>query len=270
MPLTYRLLKTLSVGVTYQSPPDIGYVVKKIGTNASADLKLVVDGRPTGPILSDFAPLHRTSSNKLGPLALGELYYVIPPERKFWLDGPSGAKATLWGDMLKLAPGEAFPGDLLERFRVQDKHYLTYIKGTFAFNTDEAWAADREVTLLELTPKTIEEYRFNSIMMLKVENLASALEEGQIAVRFYLDGVPLDHLTSEPGHLGIDAKYMPYPPNSTDEEEPFSLEKYPITVLGDHTLKITAKNVSGSSLSPASETAITLTLLAIVEYLIKE
>jgi len=77
MPLYYPLRKTITVGTTYQAPPDIGYIIEKIGTDAGSDIKLVVDGRPTGPVIADIAPLHKTGSNLLGPLQLGEKYYVI-------------------------------------------------------------------------------------------------------------------------------------------------------------------------------------------------
>lgn len=266
MPIFWPLDKTITQGTTYEAPPDIGYVIEAIGTDATSDAKLVVDGRPTGAIISTIAPLHKTSSNLLGPLKLGELYYVIPPNRKFWVDGPSGAKLRLIGKIVKLIPGEAFPSDLIARFEEQHKKYITYKSDSYSVGTDTAWTADTEYTVLELTPKTIETYRFNNVVMAKVENASATITEGQVGVRFYLDGSPLDHLTSDPGMKGIDLKAMPYPPADTSEEAPFTLEKFPITVIGDHTLKITMINVSGSDISPTSGSSLVLSVLAIVEY----
>ena len=269
MPLYYKLAKTLKVGTTYEAPKDIGYIVRRIGTDGSTDTKLVIDGKPTGPIIADIAPLHKTSSNLLGPLDLGEKYYVIPPERKFWVEGPSGAKMRIEGKIVKLMPGETFPADLLDRFSKQFKDYITYIKQSYSLGTNVTWSANQEIEIYTLTPRTIEEYLLDSYIGVKVENLSSALEEGQIALRFYYDGVPLDHLTSDPGHLGIDVKYIPYPPSDTEEEEIITLAEFPIKVLGDHTLKVTAINVSGGDLSPATDTSITVTFYALVKYLMK-
>ena len=155
MPIKYKLDKTITEGNIYQAPPDIGYIITEIGTDATSDAKLVVDGRPTGAILSEFAPLHKTSSNLLGPLKLGDLYYVIPPDRKFWVDGPSGAKLRLKGYIVKLLPGETFPSDLIARFEEQHKKCITYKKGSYNIGVDVAWADDTEYPVLEVTPLSL-------------------------------------------------------------------------------------------------------------------
>ncbi len=269
MPLTYPLVKTLTVGTTYQAPPDTGYIIERIGTDGSTDTKLVIDGKPVGPIINTLAPLTKTSSNLLGPLDLGDKYYVIPPDRKFWVEGPSGAKVVVIGKIVKLIPGESFPADLIDRFNKQFNDYITYQSGSYDFGTDVTWSADQEVTLLQLTPRTIEEYTFDGYVGVTISNLPSSLTAGQIAIRFYLDGVPLDHLTSDPGHLGIDAYFLQHPPSDSTGEEPFTLARFPVKVLGDHTLKITAINVSGSAITPPTGTSISITLYAIAKYLQK-
>ena len=261
-------------GMAYDPVTLLRDVLKLVYTRREAlrvikDGKLVIDGKPVGPVINTLAPLTKTSSNLLGPLDLGDKYYVIPPDRKFWVEGPSGAKMVVIGKIVKLIPGESFPADLLDRFNKQFSDYVTYKFGQKAFDTDEAWAADQEVTLVELTPRTIEEYTFDGYVGVVINNLSAGLEAGQVAIRFYLDGVPLDHLTSDPGHLGIDAYFLQHPPTTTKTMEPFTLARFPIKVIGDHTLKITAINVSGGSLTPPSGTNITVNIYAIVKYLMK-
>ena len=263
----FKLDKIFTTGTTYELPADRFYVIKAIGTDASTDLKLVIDGVETGALINDVAPLHRTSSNHLGPVPLGDLFYVVPPNKSFELEGPSGAKARLVGQIGRLAAGEALPTNLASRFAEQGKHYITYVSDSYSLGTDVAWSADTEYEIYSLTPKTIETYNFNNIMMCSVSNVT--VSEGDIAIRLYLDGTPLDILTSDAGKLGIDSLSMPYPPAATTEEIPFSLADLPIKVEGDHTFTVKAINTSGGDLTPASGTSITVKITALVEYLMK-
>ena len=266
----YPLDKIFVQGTTYELPADRFYVIRKIGTDATSDTYLYIDGVATGKIISEVAPLHRTSSNLLGPLDLGELYYVVPPNKKFTIEGPSGAKVRCIGLIGVLAPGETLPGPYSTRFPVQGKHYITYVKGSVTLaSAGESWAADAETEVYSLTPKTVEKYVFNNIAMAKVENASASISEGEVAIRFFLEGTPLDILTSEPGKKGIDILSMPYPPAATTEERPFTLKDLPIEVPGDYTLSVKAVNVSGSAISASSGADMTCTFAAIVEYLKK-
>jgi len=59
---------------------------------------------------------------------------------------------------------------------------------------------------------------------------------------------------------------MPRPPADSTEETPFTLESFPIVVEGDHTLSIRAKNISGSSISPTTDTSLTVYVTAIAKF----
>ena len=120
----YKLDKIFEQGTTYEMPNDRFYVIRKIGTDGSSATKLVIDGVETGEIINEIAPLHKTSSNLLGPLDLGDLFYVVPPNKTFEIDGPSGAKIRAIGLIGKLAPGEGLPANYASRFTEQGKHYL--------------------------------------------------------------------------------------------------------------------------------------------------
>jgi len=264
----FKLDKIFTQGSTYELPNDRFYVIRKIGTDGTSDTKLVIDGVETGPIINEVAPMHKTSSNLLGPLDLKDLLYVVPPNKTFYVDGPSGAKMRCIGLIGVLAPGEAMPPQYASRFTEQGKHYWTYKKASATLaSAGGSWAADAEADVLSVSPKTIEKYIFNRVVMAKVENSASAISEGEVSVRFYLEGTPLDILTTDPGKKGIDILSMPYPPADSTEEEAFTLEDLPIEVLGDHTFEIKVLNVSGSAISASSGADMTATIAAIVEYL---
>jgi len=245
-------------------PNDRFYVIKKIGTDATSDTKLVIDGVETGEIINTIAPLHKTSSNLLGPLDLGDLYYVVPPNKTFEIDGPSGAKVRCIGLIGVLAPGEALPANYASRFTDQGKHYKTYITDSYSVSGSGTWSAGTSYEVLSLTPKTIETYKFNDFCGASVSGFTET--EGDVGIIFKLDGKPLDILTTEPGKKGIDVLSMPLPPADSTEKIPFTFKDYPIEVLGDHTLTIEAMNVSGADIS---FTDLSITVTAIVEYLMK-
>lgn len=262
----FKLDKILEEGVTYETPNDRFYVIKKIGTNSTSGAKLVIDGVETGELISTVAPMHKTSSNLLGPLDLGDFFYVIPPNKTFYVDGGGSDKIRIIGLIGKLAPGEGLPANYASRFTEQGKKYITYVTGTATLAAASAdWAADAETEVYSLTPKTIETYLFDGVVMASLANPASTPAEGDVAIRFYLDGTPLDVLTSDPGHKGVDLYSMPAPPADSTEEEPFSLADLPIEVKGDHTFVIKALNVSGAAIT-AGSSDMTMTIYAIVKY----
>lgn len=260
-----HLDKVLTAGTEYVTPKRIAYIIEKIGTNSSGDAYLEIEGRKTGVINSTVAPLHVTSSNKLGPLDLGKLYYFIPPETKFKFVGDSGSKCRIIGKTLILSPGESVPDEYMTRFEAQSRHYFKYVEGTYSHGTDVAWTANDENEVLSITPLTIEKYIFNRILMASVENVT--ISEGDMAITVYLDNTPIPFDWAENIQRGIDVLSCPRPPSDSTEEVPFTFEHLPIEVTGDHTISFRAINTSGADLTPASGTSITVTITAIVEYL---
>jgi len=199
-------------------------------------------------------------------LDLKTLYYVVPQNKRVVFAGASGKKCRIKGKIGKLATGEVLPANFASRFEAQDTDFVTTLEDSFKFGTGEAWAADREVTILELTPKTVEKYIFNSLVEVDITNLAAALGDGQVGIRFYLEGLPLDNLSKANLPLVAAAKSIPRPPNTTDEVIPFTLADNPIEVKGDQTFRVTAINISGASLSAATGTAITIDLTIVAHY----
>jgi len=264
MPTKFRLDTILIEGKDYQTPERVALVIRKKGTNGATDTQLVIDNKPTGVIKELVAPLHVRETNKLGPLQLGALIDVVPPETSIKVEGPSGAKVRCIGELLMLAPGEAMPGDLMTRFEAQTNHYLRFVEGTYSHGTDVKLVVDAEVEVLSLTPKTIEEYLFAHPVMASVANYTPA--EGDLAVRFYVDNVPLDAILEKTKVGPADLLSLPRPPKDDTEEEPFSLCDTPIRLLGDHTLSIRVRNTKGADISPAAGTSLDFTVTALCEF----
>jgi len=264
----YKLDKIFVQGTTYQMPSDRFFVIRKIGTDGTSSTYLKIDGVDTGPIINDVAPLHSTSSNHLGPLDLGDLYYVVPPDKTFTVEGPSGAKMRCIGQIGKLAPGEALPANHASRFTDQGKHYYKYDTATATLaSAGGSWAADAETEVYSLTPKTVEKAIINNIMLAKLENAASTPSEGDVAIRPFLEGTPLDILTSEPGKKGIDLYSCPYPPASTTEITPFTFRDQPIEVPGDNTFTLKFVNTSGSAIAASTASDMTATIAIVFEFI---
>ena len=264
MVVEVTLNKVLTQGTTYRTHPRVCYVVQKIGTNSTSSGYLVIDGKVTGAIIADIAPIRKTSSYVYGPLDISRLPYVIPPDTSFYWNGASGSDVRLIGKILQLAPGEVVPESLLARYREQPDKHIKYVSGSYSFGTDTAWSDGTEVTILTLTPTTIEKYKFNDLVVVDIAN--ATISDGDVVLKFYVDNNPLEFLESNNVEAGLDILAFPHRDDVATNEVAFSLKDLPILLEGDHTLKVTAKNVSGSAISPPSGTSITLTLYMVGEY----
>jgi hypothetical protein len=267
MPATYILKKILKTNVTYEMEKDRYYVIRRIGTNATAKVTVKVDGIPVLDIFSTIAPIARTSSNLLAPLDLGDFFIVVPPERKLLFESAASANVYVEGDLVVLSPGEAIPTDHLARYNTYATRKITY--ADVSVTVGASWPAGQEVKVADLTPPTIEDWIFDSFAGVSVSGLAAAQAYGQINAKFYYDGRPLDLLVATAGPHGIETLKMPLPPTATAEFEPFTFKDKAIYVVGGHTLTVTAINVSGAALSAATGADITVRFVAIYKRIIK-
>jgi len=258
--------KYLAQGTTYKTHEREAWIIQYIGTDSSSAGKLVIDNKPTGNIVTTVAPLRQVATNLLGPLNLGDLYYVVPSETEIYWDGASGSVCRVLGTKIILEPGETLGEPYITRFKRQNYEYITYVEDSYSHGTNTTWTADDENEVYSLTPSTIERYVFDGPVMVDVSNLSTTLDENNFYIRFYLDNLPLENIYGTNIYGGVDVMSMPRPPNTTDGMVPFTLKETPIEVLGDHTLSIRAINVSGGDLTPATDTSITITVTAIVKY----
>jgi hypothetical protein len=243
------------------------YVITRIGTDAPSKVTVKVDGIPVADIFNLIAPIARTSTNTLGPLDLGDLYIVVPPERQLLFESSASANVYVEGYLIVLIPGETPDREHLLRYQAYANRKLTYIDTSVVVGT--SWAAGQEVKIADITPSTIEDWLFDGFAGVSVSGLSVAQTYGQINIKFYFDGKPFDLLLTQAGPYGIESLKMPLPPTDSAEKEPFSFKDKPVMVTGGHTFTVTAVNVSGSTLSAASGQNIAVRFVAIYKRIIK-
>ena len=256
--------KIIDQGTTYTTPRRVGYVIEKIGTDSSSQAYLMVDNKKTTEFLNTVAPVHKTSSNLLGPLDISELPVIVPPDTDFYLSGASGSKARIIGKSIFLDPGEGMPGDYMTRYAEQHRKYFTYYQGSYSLGTDVAWGAGVEYEILSITPLTIEKVVFDGPVLVSISG--GTVNEGDFGVKFYMDNSPFEFDIADNLMEGIDSLSMPSPPADSTEETVFTLKDFPIEVMGDHTFSIRVENVSGASKSPTAGSSWSVTITAVAKY----
>jgi len=267
MPAYYALRKTLKTNTTYIMEKDRYYVIERIGTDVSGKVTAKVDGIPVADINNLIAPLTKTRTNLHGPIDLGDLYIVVPPERQIVFEAPASGNVAIYGKLVVLSPGETIPTEHLTRYNAYDKRKLSYVDVSVTVGT--SWAADQEVKVADITPPTIEDWEFFERVGVDVSGLSAALTYGQVGIKFLYDGKPLDLLLATAGLHGIDAMQIKLPPSSDVNYEPFSFKEMPLLVAGGHTLSVIARNISGSALSAASGQNIAIRFMAVYKRTIK-
>jgi len=222
-------------------------LIKAIGTN-DTDLTVKIAGKELTKINSTVAPLHKTSSNLLGPLKLGEMYLVVPPNKKLEFGyNTATSLVRLIGLIGELGPGEVMPAEHQARFNNQGQAYRT--SDDDSVTTPTSFADGQELSFTTIEPSTIEKHVYNNIFMVDMSASGYTLTDDDVGVRFYIDGKPLDNLDSDMARWGIAYGSMPAPPADSTEEEPFTFRDMPIVIEPGHKLKITLVNVSGGALT---------------------
>jgi len=268
MPISYILDKVLKADAEHRLPETTAYRIERIGTDDTSEAYLEIGGRTTGKIIVDTSPMHQTETNKLGLTKLEDLYYFAPPKEPLIFRGTSGKKCRIVGKAIKYMAGEVPSPEDLARFAQQVRKHIKTFYGSKTLAVDEDWADGRELTVFEITPLTTEKILLDNIAMMKFTNITVA--EADVAMIPKIDGNPIIADIKEPPYQGIDAISMPYPPKDTTEEIPFSFKDIPIEVLGDKTLSIIAKNVSGATISPTAGTALKVEFRCLARYEKKE
>jgi len=261
----YLLDKIFAVGTTYRAEEDKAYVITKAGTDSSSQASIKVAGTPVFYTITDIAPKYKIGTNLLGPMHLGSDFIVVPPSKTLEFTGASGSEFRLIGEIIELEAGEAITPDLASRYTEQGKKFLSYESGTYSHGADTAWTAGDENTVIEATVPSGEKWLINNLFLGKVDNVSGGLSQGQFAFRIYVDDKPFDLVETSMGKKGIDVMSCYLPPNTTNNMEPFTLEKMPIELTSGRTLKVTCINVSGSDISPTSGNSLDVTCYVVKE-----
>jgi len=256
----FKLDKRLKTNTDYYTESDTAFIIRKIGTDDTSKVTVKVEGVPCAEIVTDFAPLYATSTNRLDLFDLKDLYIVVPPDKNFRFDGTSGKYVRIQGEILRLGPGEALPASYAGRYTEQGKKFWSYQKDSPDSATSVA--AKSASTVLEFTCPTGERWKFPSYLMALY---ASASQMLDFTTRILKQDEPLDNLINDKTDLGIDQYATPYPPSDTYGEVPFTLEQNPIELEPGQVLKIQAFNTSASAIT--LQTSSKVLIVGIQEYL---
>jgi len=248
--------RTIVQGTVYTSPDRALYVIGKLGTDSTGAGYLEIEGKPTGKLHKIIAPLVLDETNLLGPLVLGDLFYIIPPETEFQWKGDTGSKARLVGKVGLLEPGEAVPTEFLARRATQYDHYRTYAENTLTLKTDEPWSKCIEKPLISITPLTKEEYLFDHAIMLSVANVTITAGDFFLIPRFFEK--PFEWIAAKEWYRGIDSYYCPRPPKDATVIDAFSFVHWPIRVPGD--VEFNIQGHPSKDLTPPTGTALSFTI----------
>jgi len=249
MPQVYILDKVLKVGVLYRSEPDKAYVIKAVGTDSTVKTTLAVEGAPVLELTDILALLEQRGIERFPPLDLKQNYVVVPPDKVFSFTGSSGSVLRIQGDLLSLAPGEALPSAQAARYAEQVKKYYTYSEGINGIGESASWADGAEYDVITFTAPAGERHVFNRYATVRRTGVIADDPAGVIAVRFYVNDRPLDVHDPAKAPLGIDTLRGHWYKVGTNYYVPFSIAEMPITLEPGHTLRITARNISGAAIT---------------------
>jgi len=252
MPQVYILDKVLKTGVLYRSEPDKAYVVKAAGCNSTTKATLTVEGAPVLEIRDKLALLEMRDIERFPPLDLQADYVVVPPDKVFSFTGSTGSVMRVQGDLLSLAPGEVLPSAQAARYAEQTKKYYTYSEGINGIGADATWADGAEFDIVTFTAPAGERHLFNRYAYVERTGVIVDDAAAVVALRFYVNDRPLDVHDPAKAPLGIDTLRGHWYADATSYFTPFSVAEMPVTLEPGHSLRITARNISGAAITTAA------------------
>jgi hypothetical protein len=259
---SFPLDKRLATNTDYYTESDTALIIQEIGTNATSKVTPKVEGVPCAEIITDIGALMQNASNRLPRFNLGGLFIVVPSDKTYRFDGPSGSYVRIKGTILRFAPGESLPASFVSRYTEQGKKFYSYQAN--ALTSTASIAAGSAIDLLSFTCPTGEKWLFNSYLM--AEATVSGSKDYRFTIRLLLQDEPLDNLINSKTLLGLTQYACPYPPDDTDGNNVFILKDNPIEVKPGQVFKVQAVNVHSSALVIDDTTSKAL-IVGVREYL---
>jgi len=268
----YMLNKVLSVDTTYRAEDDKYYVIERVGTNSTSEVKIYIAENVSARIIDLIAPRERTNDNLLGPIHLGRQYLVVPPKKTIRFTGASGSQLRILGNQIELAPGENVLPEHMSRYTAQSRHLLTYLQFSYSHGTDTPWAANYEAVIgyegvanKPFVGPVGERFTLDRFFGVEVKNVSGGLQPGQFGLRIYVDEKPYDIFDPTMGPLGLEAVGLPLPPKATVNYEGASFAAKPLVIQPGVDLKFSLINISGASISPTTGASIDVLILVTAE-----
>lgn len=236
--------KDLTSGTVYRCESDKYYVIEAIGTNSTNEPSYVdIDAKRVAELAPTTCPMFVTESNLLGPLPLGDLYLVVPPEKTIVFTGSSGSKLKIKGKMIILGAGETIDPVHKARFEVQHTKIVSFIHGKYTFSANTAVPAGTKQTVINWDCPVGEEWNFNRYIGVEAITTDGA-SKGDLAFEVFVEGVPQDLIETTMGPKGFAAASAPYPPRNTKNQSVFPIQDLNLVFIPGRTLRIDATNVA--------------------------
>lgn len=253
--------------------------ITAIGTDRGTALTPEVNGDDLGAIVTEVGDIHPRNTAEQGLLRLGtppnsqetpqvedspnmepygpNLYYYLPPDSTFSLDGASTDNVRLQGQRLD-GVDSRFPSSADEtRFNEQGEHHYTFEEGTVTIS--ETFADGATATIHTISPASDERVDVVGPQMLGETTGTLGGAEGDLGVFYELDGQRWPGQFNDDALFLIDFETMPRPADDTTDQVPFVWDNYgpsmqPLSVQPDMDMDINVRNTSGGALGTAGET----------------
>lgn len=233
--------------------------IRAIGTDSGTTITPSISGNDVGPIVTEVGDIHPRDNAEQGLLQLGDLYYYIPPDTRFELDGSSSDTVRLQGQRIDGISDQFMNSSDETRFNEQGEYHWTFEEG--AVDVSEQISDTQTFTIHTVSPASDEKITMAGIMSVSQSSDGSfSVSEKEIDIFFELDGQRIPGQFNQDDAFLIDITNMPRPPTDTTDQLAFEWGSYdpdpnPLVVMGDQDLDIKGRNTSGGALGNANDTS---------------
>lgn len=232
--------------------------IRMIGTDRTSSITPEINGDDLGAIKTHIGDINWSGTNEQGLLDLGDLYYYVPPDATFELNGASGDLVRLRGQRIDGVAGRFETGADETRFGEQGEFHWTFEEGSV--DIAEPITDGQVETMHTIAPATDERIQVAGLQQADLTTFSGTLAADDLGVFWELDGQRWPGQFANDELFLVDMLTMPRPPADTEEQMGFDWDDYdpsvsPLAVSPDRELDINLRNVSGGSLGASTNTA---------------